>query len=259
MAAQDALVIANRAVIYSDVEMTSPVGYVAKGKKIRVGEVPRNMAQVYPIIVSGKVAYIRLKDISTHRREVDSNKLVAQRFTTEGKPSLEKKFSLSYFSFASVINSSAENAIIKNGDLVLWNGVSLKGEVLAVKGLDIQLIANYLNTRKTDETYNVFEMGPGVALRLINTKRFLTRLEGHLFLIPFSNYSVSNDFRVNSYGYSTGANLNLNYIFNKNTSLEIYGGVFTTKLTGFEVPAPYKLNAPIFLGTRLGMGLSFTF
>ena len=66
-AIQDALVIAEQAVIYADEQMSAPVGFVRKGKKIKVGDIPRNRAQVYPIIVSGKIAYIRVIDVNTQK------------------------------------------------------------------------------------------------------------------------------------------------------------------------------------------------
>src|SRR5687768_7328928 len=71
-ASQEAIVTADQAVIYADEQMKSPLGYVKRGKKIKVGEVARNRAQVYPIIVSGKIGYIRVLDVSTERDALDS-------------------------------------------------------------------------------------------------------------------------------------------------------------------------------------------
>ena len=54
----------SKAIIYADKELTLPLGYVTMGKELRVGEVARKGGQVLPLIVSGKIAYIRVSDIS---------------------------------------------------------------------------------------------------------------------------------------------------------------------------------------------------
>src|SRR5680860_266278 len=109
MAVTDALVMSDRAVIYADQEMTSPIGYVPRGKKIKVGEVARNKAQVYPIIVSGKLAYIRVIDVSTEKDQLDSTRLVAERFQKATKHDPKTRTTLSYFSYTSQISLDTDN------------------------------------------------------------------------------------------------------------------------------------------------------
>tara|TARA_Y100001970_G_C14087846_1_gene778341 strand:+ start:237 stop:1145 length:909 start_codon:yes stop_codon:yes gene_type:complete len=62
--AQKVTVSTSRAIVYADKELTLPLGYVTMGKELRVGEVARKGGQVLPLIVSGKIAYIRVSDIS---------------------------------------------------------------------------------------------------------------------------------------------------------------------------------------------------
>ena len=52
LAAQYAHVKTEKAVIYADQELTSPLGYAIRGKKVRVGEVPRKYGTILPILVS---------------------------------------------------------------------------------------------------------------------------------------------------------------------------------------------------------------
>ncbi len=63
-AAQIAVVSVPKAVIFSDQNLTTPLGYIAYGKKVRVGEVERKDGTVLPIVISGRIAYIQIKDIS---------------------------------------------------------------------------------------------------------------------------------------------------------------------------------------------------
>ena len=65
--AQKVTVSTSKAIIYADRELTLPLGYVTMGKELRVGEVARKGGQVLPLIVSGKIAYIKVSDISASK------------------------------------------------------------------------------------------------------------------------------------------------------------------------------------------------
>jgi hypothetical protein len=60
---QIAYIKESRALIYADHELKVPIGYLSKGKKIRVGEVKRNGGQALPLILSGKIVYIKVNDL----------------------------------------------------------------------------------------------------------------------------------------------------------------------------------------------------
>ncbi|TDJ07192.1 MAG: hypothetical protein E2O68_03935 [Deltaproteobacteria bacterium] len=62
--AQTAYVKTARAVIYSDKELSSPIGYVRMGRKLRVGDVKRQQGSVLPVIISGRIAYIEIKNLA---------------------------------------------------------------------------------------------------------------------------------------------------------------------------------------------------
>lgn len=254
-ASQEAMVLAERAVIYSDQEMTSPIGYVVRGKKIMVGDIPRNKAQVYPIVVSGKVAYVRVIDVTTEKESMDSNRLTAERFQKSTLPTVSGKFGISYYAFSSTIDIQQE----LEDDQFLWHGVSLKGEVFLKNRFDFQLISNWMQTQKDEFKFRAFEIGPGMGFRLINTKRFLFRVEGQLLAIPYTSYSLGEKFRKNSYGYTAGANAVATIYFNRIWSMELYGGAFRTSMLKFKAPAPYEDIEPVFTGLRAGLGFNINY
>lgn len=257
-AAQVAMVVAERAIIYSDSAMTSPVGYISKGKKLMVGNIARNKGQVYPIKVSGKIAYLKVRDVTTEKDSMDSTRLVADRFQKKTNYEYRSNLAVSYFSFSSQINIDKENELL-NKDVLAWNGISVKGEVLLKNSFDIQIITNYMATKKNSESFNVLEFGVGSAYRLIDKRKFIARIEAHALFIPFSTYSFNDDFRVKSYGYTLGSGFNMNYLFNENWGTEIFGGLYYTKLLGFKSPAPYKEISPSFIGNRIGLGINYTY
>lgn len=63
MAIQKAYVKKTKALIYSDEKLTSPIGWVRKGKELSVGENPRKYGTILPIIVSGRIGFIQIDDI----------------------------------------------------------------------------------------------------------------------------------------------------------------------------------------------------
>lgn len=258
-ASQDALVLADRAVIYSDQEMTSPVGYVSRGKKIKVGEIPRNKAQVYPIIVSGKVAYIRALDVTTEKESMDSTRLTAERFQKTATPPFSSRFSLTYLGHSSTVTMDKENMTIQDKDSLFWNGVSLRGDLLLKNRWDFAVISNFMTTSKGKETFNLVEFGVGGGFRIIDADRFKARLEGQLLSVPFSTYSIGTTQRLKSFGYSAGAGLNIAMILGEHWGLDFFGGVFYTKLLGFDPPAPYNDISPSFMGVRSGAGLTWKY
>lgn len=257
-ASQEAMVLAERAIIYSDREMTSPVGYVPRGRKVTVGEIARNKGQVYPIIVSGKIAYIRVVDVTTAKESIESTRLTAERFQKNAKEAPETKFVVSYFSYSAQIALDESNGVADN-EAVLWHGVSIKTEALVKERVDVQLLLNYMTMTEQDATFRAFELGVGGAFRLLDFKRFLLRAEAQVLAVPFSAYEVKEDFRVKSYGYTAGAGLSMTWLMDKHWGLEAFGGLYQTKLLGFKAPDPYKDISPSFTGSRFGIGLNFTF
>lgn len=63
-AIQTAIVGVDKAIVYSDVEMTSPIGYVRGGRQLRVGSQARRGGAILPIVVAGRIAYIRTQDVA---------------------------------------------------------------------------------------------------------------------------------------------------------------------------------------------------
>lgn len=258
-ASQDAMVIADKAIIYSDKEMTSPLGYVVRGKKLKVGEVPRNKAQVYPIVVSGRVGYVRVIDVTTEKESMDSDRLVAERFTRSTKSRVQAYYTLSYYSFNSTLTSDEENGEIRDGDALRWDGLSFKGAAIFKKDWEFQILFNYMQTGKGDEMFRTIEFGAGGAYRLINQRKFILKAEAHLLTVPYARYEVDKGTEVNSWGFTAGAALNAHYMFDENWGMEGFFGAYYTRIMEFEAEAPFEDFAPTFVGNRIGIGLNYTY
>lgn len=258
-AVQDAMVMVDSAVVFADEQMSSPVGYIRKGRKIKVGDVARNRAQVYPIIVSGKVAYIRVLDVTTEKESVEATNLVAERFQRLTEKKIKSNYTASYFTYSSQVTLQNQNDQLQDKDPVNWQGVSAKGGAEIIVPWDLDIMLNYLSSEVSNEAFRMVEFGFGVANRILDLKRFHVRVLGQLMAVPFASYEIKEEFRVNSYGYSAGAGMSASYRMGKTWGLEAYGGLYYTRLMTFEVPQPYNQVAPAFAGTRLGIGLNYQF
>lgn len=62
-AAQYAIIKNNKAVVYAEKELLTPLGYVGVGKLIKVGEVLRNHGRALPVVVSGRIGWIKVEDL----------------------------------------------------------------------------------------------------------------------------------------------------------------------------------------------------
>lgn len=255
---QVARVVVDKAVVYADEQMTSPVGFIRKGKKIKVGDIPRNRAQVYPIILAGKVAYIRVLDLDTEKERVDSDKLVAERFQRNTHDELKTNYALEIFNYTSQI-SLGDNSDVKNKESVNWLGFGIRGGAQVSPKWDFDLITNYLTAKKEEVKFQAIEFGVGGSFRVYDHSRFKAKLFGQLLAIPFATYAYADKFRVNGYGYSTGGGLNLTYRLGRNIGIEALAGLYYMKLMSFDAPKPYKSIDPGFIGTRIGLGLNYQF
>ncbi|MCR9204925.1 MAG: hypothetical protein NXH75_10125 [Halobacteriovoraceae bacterium] len=79
-AAQVGIVTSAKAVIYADIEMKSPIGYVKKGKQIAVGNVKRRRGEILPVVINGKIGWVRVQDLRLpdEERDFDRGKKVTE-------------------------------------------------------------------------------------------------------------------------------------------------------------------------------------
>jgi hypothetical protein len=236
--------------------MTSPLGYISRGKRIRVGEIPRNQGQVYPTLISGKVAYIKVGDVSTETKTVDGQ-LVAERFSRTAEVKHEYTYTASYLYYRSNVHLNAVNGKLQNNDPVTWNGFSLTGGVDVSESIDTKIIFNYMQAQSGDEKFRATELGLGVGFKLIDQKKFVMEWEIDGLLIPYSQYGLGSKFRINGYGYTAGTGLNFLFKTGENWGIHALTGFYYTKLMGFDVPGPYKDIAPTFTGLRFALGASY--
>lgn len=251
-AAREAVVITNKAIIYSTIEMQAPLGFIPRGKKVLVGEVARNWEQVYPIIVSGKVAYIRAKDLSFESMSDDN--FVATRFYNLTKESHNTHYSLGFINYSSQYNSPATGL---DGPLT-WYGYQLKGESY-YKRWGVHLMTSGMWANKGEEQFRSIELGVGGSYMMVELKRFRLNFFAQLVGVPFANYALGSKFRVNGGGYGGGLGLAATYDVKKRWGVEGSLGVYQTRLMGFDTPEEFESPEPTFSGARTVLSAYYRF
>ncbi len=266
-AAQEAIVIADKAVIYADRTMTAPVGYVVRGRKVTIGEIPRNKARLYPIIVSGKIAYIAVTDVSTEIDTLDTNRLVAERFLKAAKSKRQAHYGINAFTFPSQVSLDRSIDELRDKDAFVWNGFQVKGITQTGPQWDLGFVFGYSEGKENIESFRMVEIGPEISYRIYSGRVFVLRWQNQVLGVPFATYSLGTKTRVNGYGLSTGTGINANWIFGEKLGFEVFGGFHYTKLFGFDLPDPANVGTtlgrpdirinPSFIGTRLGLGITY--
>lgn len=258
-ASQPAVVIVEKAVVYADAQMSAAVGFIRKGKRIKIGKNSRNHSQVYPLVVSGRVAYIKVNDVSTETQSAGSKELVAERFKKNTQQDFKSNYSAYVFSYASQITLANPNGNLKNSSSVDWTGAGISGSAQLNSHWDLDIMLNYMNAKIQTEEFQAIEFGAGSSYRLIEIGRFQTKIGAYFKAIPFANYSLGDLFRVNGFGFGTGANAKMIYRLGKHFGIEGAAGFDYTKITGLKAPKPYKEMSPSFIGSRLAVGLNYQF
>jgi hypothetical protein len=69
---QSARVVVTRAIVYSDENMNSPLGYISNGKLISVGNPRKKNPDLVPMVVYGRIAFIELKNIHYENATVEA-------------------------------------------------------------------------------------------------------------------------------------------------------------------------------------------
>lgn len=255
--AQWATVIKDQAVVYSDQQMTSEIGYVKRGKKIRVGEVARNRGTLLPIIVNEKIAYIKIKDIKTATDEKLIVSAVARKREVKKTKREESRIGLSYTRFLSQVETLQDSTQTED---FAFNGGALKGYLKNnYKSTSYSAEIGYM-TSTDEEEVNKFEfyyLNFDVMFRLVDFQNMQLSLFTGISLIPLSQYSYDDLFTANSAGYGGYGGAELYLGINKSIGLHARAQYTYIDLIGYDIPKSEIVGVDAKYEPNLS-GISFT-
>lgn len=263
LAAQWATVLSDRAVIFSDQAMQSPIGYIRKGKRIRVGEKVRSNGMLLPVVISGKIAYIKVDDINSNTK-LTQLQSATERLKSGKKSEFEKRISLIYAGYASVISIDEESSYsgdTYDGKIFYFNGGGLRGYTTNINtNTTWRLTFDYGTTLVEKNKYDLLNLAAEYSYNIIQVSNYDLRLYGGALIIPYAQYSYDDLFTVN--GYGAGASVGLEMVFKiiDGIGFHIDGGYTYSKLF-FRLPTQTLIDKhePSFHGAKFTAGLSFAF
>ena len=250
LASREAIVTTDKAIIYSGVDMKAPIGFVSRGKKIKVGENLKGKAGLYPVVVSNRIAYIRAKDIDFN---IEETQAIATRFYELTKEKLPKRVSLGFTNYSTSVESEGESSQFD------WLGYQLKGEVFNDNNWGLQILTGGLWATKGEEQFRMIELGIGGSYTLLQLGPFRTNLFAQLIGIPFANYALGSKFRINGGGFGFGGGLAASLDIAQRWGIEGALGIYRTRLMGFDAPEGYEAPDPTFSGSRLTLSAYYRF
>lgn len=259
-AAQLGIVMTEKAYIYADPDRTSPIGFVRRGKKLKLSSIAKNKGSVYATVVSGKVAYIAVSDVNTEIEDLESERLVAERFQKVATKKTTSSYSLGAFQYSSIISQKNSSGPTKDKDTVNWVGAGIKGEIILAPRWDLQILAQGMQAKNDGlETWRIFSLGAAAGYRLIDFSKFQIRLLGEFQFIPFATYELIDLFRIKGYGASFAGGLDATLKFTEHWGLEVMALYQYIGLSGFEAPSGQLYDSPSYMGLRVGANLSYLF
>jgi len=96
-AVESAIISSERAIVYSDAELATPIGIVKRGKNILVGEHPIKKGLIYTIVLPGRIAYIQAKDLRVENNPDGTKKSTEHNIDVLEKPAEEIYSKNNYF------------------------------------------------------------------------------------------------------------------------------------------------------------------
>lgn len=247
-AARWAVVKNTKAIVYSDVKMSSEIGYISKGKKVRVGDVPKNNERVLPILLKNRVGYIRIRDLSLGN-DMEKLRGVTDRYQERIKNSARDKSTLGAYLgglFPSFRSEGADELGV-NGAFI-GGGLSAyyKNPNLKWKG---KLSLEYLQYTSGEEKMNFFSIPVGMMFYTKVEEKLKYEFYYGLILHPFIEFRRGNDIILNGQGLGGFISMEIQYELSNRSNISFIPMLEVNKLSNFGTDSNSEVAK--FLGNSL--------
>ena len=262
MAARWATIVSDGAIIYSDIQMTSKIGFISKGKKVRVGEKARNHGKLLPLIINKRIAYIEIKNLQTSTR-LEYLKSATQRLKKQTvEVSRDDRISIYGASMFSSVKFS-ESATAESQIAVLFLGFGIKGYKSSGKErTGLRGGIEYLSGTNGDHKISYWSIPGDYYYKFMKTSFADIYLFGGGTVIPYAEYKLGGLFTLNGYGFGAQAGAEMILKYNK-YAIHFEGAYQYTQFMGFEIggdnPKYPDTLEPTSHGVKLLASLSFNY
>ena len=271
-----AVVIAPKAIVYSDENMLTPLGYIANGKTILVGNPRRLNRNLVPIVVYGRLAFLEVKDIRYENksdeeynakrgapREHDFDVTIVK---TDERLSENNSAYFSLHQYDAGADVKETFSIVDNVDKSRFTGFALQlihrqfnSRVFWGAGVDYSLIKT-LNMK-----FEYLLLSPTIGYTILSNPLFSLETYASLDMAINVHYVVDTNSDEEPNGYLWGFQGNARLVFLPTAKYQPFAGVGYRKYTVSDLSPLPDNNGSQFDGIRnitsinllIGIGIKF--
>lgn len=238
LAAEYATVTADRAIVYADIQMSAPIGYLVRGKRIRIGDVTRNKGALYPFVLNNKIVYIEKKNIATSQ-DIQLINTATERIKEQSRLKEDTVVGLGPVMRLQRLSLDNRYGDMKS-DVLLLAGISLSGELNHYKTRESRILTfDYVTGTKGEQSFREASLSFGFGYQVLSFNYFILRPKASLVLIPYAQYQLGDLFQKNGYGGGAALDLDMEIKFGHKLGMIIGAGYHFSQYFGFDLPAPY--------------------
>lgn len=237
--------------------MTSPIGKIKQGRKIKIGSVSRYRGKVFPIAISGKIAYIQVSDLDV----LDGSEVLLP----EGHDSIvgldihKNRFVFAQTFFMSNFLQGQYSIGQVENTAVTFSGFTFKKERVKKTNHYYNFGFEYLNFSSDSEKLSIPSLTYERGYIMFEKGRFKVRGSASIGFSPYAIYTVNPYFALNGFSYHGEIAADLLFYLHDASALTFRGGYRSQTLTDFNLPTPLEAFAPQISGPVVSLGYSHSF
>ena len=219
-AARWANVVVDKAIVYSDVQMSSEVGYISKGKKIRVGDVAKNKGRILAVVINKRVAYIKIADLSISN-DIKTLQSITERITQKMNKKTERRKISIYSTVFTVTHVRDKDFEQVDAEDVAYYGFGLTGYYTRLKdNSTLKISFENLRRKVGDIETNFYGINIGSRFHQIDNSFYTFDFYYGGIIHPFIEYNNNDETILN--GQGIGGFLGTELIGNISRSLSFH-------------------------------------
>lgn len=264
-AAQIAVVKAGKAYIYADQDQTSIIGFVSRGKKIKVGDVRRGRGGLLPIVVSGRIAYISVADLFLQKdlRDMKSISIIDNQGVMEAIEEINRRdnqISVVYQLFKPGSDwKNLEKLVNNNIANTSGSEFRIRYEKNKFKGIGYHFGLAVQRLSAENLSFLNYLVEGGIPFNLVRTKRLSINLPISMMLGPNARITALNSkYNGQTAGLSAGSEISFDIL--KNLPIKLGGGYYYQSLYNFEKDTTFSPgNNMVMSGYNIYCGLGYRY
>lgn len=262
-----------RAIVYSDEEMNSPLGYISNGKLIYVGNPRKKNPELLSLLLNGQIAFIQSKDLhfedeiiqqtlrsnAPKEHNIDLILKKPEEKLTENNSIL---FSLGQFGMGNQYQTMLENINEEKASTTTYFNINLlhrKEHSRLIWGIGWE--GHFINT--TNTSFSFFLLNPTMGWSFIKNSMLILDVLGSFDFLVGSEFDIKKNFDKDPSPFIYGPQVGARALFFPDLKYQLFGGLglrhyYVTQMkTVFNENSQYVTGFNQMTGLHISFGISF--